>query len=454
MLEIVADVLERRGSMGWLVGGSVRDLMLGRYSPDLDVVVADEASAVAKQVSSALDAPWFALSERYPTYRVLGKQGYVDVAEVRGDILADLAQRDFTVNAMAVPVAEVHTQDAEHGYSSLALEPATLIDPHGGAAHLRRERLVAVSDDIFADDPLRLMRAVRFQHALGLRLDRRLRRKVRTEAARLREAAAERVAREMSLTLEQGCTHAAHQEWVDLGLLEVFLPELGGERVQGRKAGGSAADFRCCLARLDDALARPEEWFPDSAASLREHLASAVDGVWVCAAALRLAALLSGLTVKEVRGVGRRLKLSGTVVSLLSAVSRCVEGSGGVVPASGLGAFGSGGGLPVGGGSPRDEILYLWTARPWEPEVVVLATAISADQDAVEAGRSLLRLHAEREADVRSLPVDGNLLMRELSLEEGPVLGRVLREARLAWESGEAGTTREVLAAARRALED
>ncbi len=108
MLGAVADILRLRGTEGWLVGGSVRDRMLGRFSPDLDVVVADDAAAVAKQVAGTLRSPWFALSERYPTYRVLGGDGHVDVAAVRGGgILADLAQRDFTVNAMAVPLTSM-----------------------------------------------------------------------------------------------------------------------------------------------------------------------------------------------------------------------------------------------------------------------------------------------------------------------------------------------------------
>jgi len=112
MLRVLAEILERRGSEGWLVGGSVRDRILARYSPDLDVAVADDAAAVAKEVAAALQAPWFALSERHPTYRVLGADGYVDVSTVRGDILCDLGQRDFTVNAMAVPVASAADEDA------------------------------------------------------------------------------------------------------------------------------------------------------------------------------------------------------------------------------------------------------------------------------------------------------------------------------------------------------
>jgi tRNA nucleotidyltransferase/poly(A) polymerase len=115
MRRAVTEVLERRGSDGWLVGGSLRDRELGRFSPDLDIVVADDPVSVARSLAARLGAPWFALSERHGAYRVLGKEGYVDVAPVRGGaIAADLGLRDFTVNAMARPLgAEAQPRQAQ-----------------------------------------------------------------------------------------------------------------------------------------------------------------------------------------------------------------------------------------------------------------------------------------------------------------------------------------------------
>ena len=193
MLQAVADILKRRQVQGWLVGGSVRDRELGRSSPDLDVVVSDDAAAVTREIAKLLGAPWFTLSERHPAYRVMGREGHVDVAAVKGHgILDDLAERDFTVNAMAVPIgADRCGRDG-------------IVDPYGGLAHLRERKLVAVSGRIFTDDPLRLMRAARFCHVLGLQLDPALAAAVRTHAAELRTAAPERVAAEMVLTLTEG----------------------------------------------------------------------------------------------------------------------------------------------------------------------------------------------------------------------------------------------------------
>ncbi len=238
MLQAVADILRRRQAEGWLVGGSVRDRELGRYSPDLDVVVADDAAQVAAEVARVLRIPWFALSERHPAYRVMGPEGHLDVAALRGGgILDDLGERDFTVNAMAVPVG------AEG-----------IIDPFNGLAHLRQRRLVAVSERIFVDDPLRLMRAARFSHVLGLQPDASLTLSMKEQASLLAGVAAERVATEMALTLAGGRAADAVRLWHDLGLLEMVLPEVvASERLVPTIA---------LLEALDDLLDRLPAWFP------------------------------------------------------------------------------------------------------------------------------------------------------------------------------------------------
>jgi poly(A) polymerase len=436
MLGAVAEILKHRASEGWLVGGSVRDRMLGRYSPDLDVVVADDASVVARQVASSLHAPWFALSDRYPTYRVLGSDGHVDVAAIRGgSILADLAQRDFTVNAMAVPIQSVAASGTGRGRPAGLPGVDLLLDPFGGAAHLSEGRLVAVSGSIFTDDPLRLMRAPRFCHTLGLQMDESLARMVREQARDLGTAAAERVVNEMCLTLASGRSAAATQLWDDLGLLTAVLPELAS-------TGGAPDERRAvtlsALARLDELLDRPADWFSDAAVFLKGRMDEPIDGVMERPVALRMAGLLSTLSVDEVRTVGRRLKLSGALVSLLTAASRC------------LGAGGW-----RGDTQGRAAVLFMWDAAPWEAEVVLLAAAHrdAGEADSDGTARRLMALAAARASGgLAKCPVDGQVLMRQLGLESGPALGRALREARLAWEAGEATTVEKLLAVAQAVL--
>ncbi len=441
MLRAVTEVLRRRDTAGWLVGGSVRDRELGRFSPDVDVAVMDDAAAVAKEIAAVLGSPWFALSERHPAYRVLGTGGHVDVAAVRGGgILADLALRDFTVNAMAEP-----------------LEGGVLLDPFGGLAHLREGRLVAVSATVFADDPLRLMRAPRFCHVLGLRLEEALAESIRAQAAALSGAAAERVATEMALTLASGRAAGAVRLWHDLGLLTELLPEFPAqERLEPTLA---------LLDRLDDFLERPAVWFSGAAGLLQERLAMDVDGATSRPVALRWAGLMHSLPGTAVETAARRVRLSSAMVSLLTMVARhlhvCEAGAG----ALSLGRPEAAQSVPV---SKREDVLFLWDTAPWEPEVIALVAAAATagrgggssgresllDADKVAPGRRLMDLWAGRaREEVPRPPLDGEDLMRELGLPSGPLLGKALREARLAWEAGEASTAAEFLAAARRGLE-
>ncbi len=446
MILVVTEVLRRRGAAGWLVGGSVRDRELGRFSPDVDVAVMDDAAAVAKEVAAAVGSPWFALSERHPAYRVLGPGGYLDVAAVRGGgILADLALRDFTVNAMAVP-----------------LDGTAVLDPFEGLAHLRERRLVAVSATVFADDALRLMRAPRFCHVLGLRLDETLAGSIRAQAGVLSDAAAERVATEMALTLASGRAAEAVRRWHDLGLLMEVLPELAAEE--------QLEPTLALLERLDDFLERPAVWFPGAAGVLDERLAITVDGATSRPVALRWAGLMHALPAADVEMAARRLRLSGAMLSLLLTASRhlLVGESGARAQDSGRPAASQpalGGTVPPG--SKRADVLFLWDTAPWEPEVTaLLASSVTAgsgydpgngdslsDPAKLAATRRLMNLWAGRIRDgAPRPPLDGEDLMRELGLPSGPLLGKALREARLAWEAGEATNSAEFLAAARRGL--
>jgi hypothetical protein len=438
MLQVVADILRRRHSEGWLVGGSVRDLHLGRSASsadgrvDLDIVVADDPRAVAKEIARAFDAPWFALSERHLAYRVMGPEGHVDVAAVRGGtILADLAWRDFTVNAMAVRIESGGLAGTASG-----IAPEGLIDPFGGLRDLEAKRLVAVSDHIFADDPLRMMRAVRFQHVLGLTPVDGLCASIRAQAALVARSAPERVMSEIALTLAEGRAAEAFASWEELGLLDVLFPEMRNQR---------STPAAAVLQALDIVLAEPEAYFFEVAGLLAERLAQPLDGALSRPVALRVAGMLHGLEPREAVQVGRRLKLSNHCVSLLERVSGWAAGR----PASFWPA------LPASGPPGREAVLFMWRTHPWEPEVLLLAFAASAAaaSDVEEGLRrqrgpagGLLALWSARESGLfPGLPLDGNILADRLGLPAGPPLGAVLREVRLAWEAGEISSADDAL---------
>ncbi|HWC07421.1 MAG TPA: hypothetical protein VG458_00070, partial [Solirubrobacterales bacterium] len=132
----------------WIAGGAVRAAVLGIEVADLDLAVAADPGPIAKAIGKGLGEHAFELSAEFGTWRVTAhsKGWQVDVTALRGDsIEADLGERDFTIGAMAVPLAD----------------PALLIDPHAGLADLEERILRVVGERSFGEDPLRLLRAAR-----------------------------------------------------------------------------------------------------------------------------------------------------------------------------------------------------------------------------------------------------------------------------------------------------
>jgi tRNA nucleotidyltransferase/poly(A) polymerase len=183
----------------WVVGGALRDELLGREIVDVDVACADPELA-ARLYSRLARGAVFPLSERHGAWRVAFRDGTtVDFTPLHGETIEDdLGTRDFTVNALARPLAG-----------------GELVDPHGGEADLGARTLRAVGPGIFADDPLRLLRAVRLEDELGFRLDAETETLAREASARVGEPAGERTLAELERLSPDGFRRAA-----ELGLLE------------------------------------------------------------------------------------------------------------------------------------------------------------------------------------------------------------------------------------------
>ena len=310
------------------------------------------------------------------------------------------------------------------------------MDPFGGLADLGARRLTAVSERIFADDPLRLMRAARFAHVLGLEPALALREAVREQAGEVKRAAPERVATEMVLTLDAGRAGDAARLWQGLGLLAALIPERGQSEAEDA--------LFAFLDHLEEVLAGTAGGLPSAAPLPARRLTETIDGAVQRRTALRLAGLLRGIEPGRAAKAGRRLKLSSSMISLIETAARM--NLRGALPDVGQAT-----------GPGREAVLFLWASSPWEPEVILLAAAAAAcaaDSGGTAAVQALMAVWATRARDgVPRLPFDGNALMEELRLGPGPQLGTALRAARLAWESGEATSVEQALAAARDVLD-
>jgi hypothetical protein len=192
----IAKAVGRRAE-AYVVGGAIRDELLGRDVVDVDVACRRPEKA-ARKFARRSRAAVFPLSERHGAWRVAFRDGQtVDFTPLQNGIHADLASRDFTINAIARPV-----------------RGGNPIDPFGGLADLNARRLRAVSPTIFADDPLRLLRAVRLEDELAFRLDAATETLVRDNALLVTRPAGERLLAEL-----ERLSPAGFRRLQELGLL-------------------------------------------------------------------------------------------------------------------------------------------------------------------------------------------------------------------------------------------
>jgi poly(A) polymerase len=231
MLAELGSAFAAAGHELYLVGGSVRDALLGRLSPDLDFTTDARPEQVQQILRRWADNIWDTGIEfgtigvgkgdhrlEITTFRADTYDQVSRNPEVRfGDRLEDdLVRRDFTANAMAVRI----TPDG----------PGEFLDPLGGLAALRDRVLdtPAAPEVSFGDDPLRMLRAARFVSQLGFGVAPRVREAIEQMAPQLSRISAERIAAELDKLVLGGDPTAGIDLLVQTGMGEVVLPEVGG----------------------------------------------------------------------------------------------------------------------------------------------------------------------------------------------------------------------------------
>ncbi len=200
----------------YLVGGAVRDAMLGKSVHDLDFVLPGEVMKHARQVADKLGAAFFPLDEERDAARLIlvdqtGQRHTLDFASFRGsDLVSDLKGRDFTINAMAVDIRSNQT----------------LYDPLGGASDLRAKLLRACSSSAFKDDPVRILRSIRLAAALDFHILPDTRSSMRRSVSGLSRTSAERIRDELFKIFSGPQPSTSILALEILGALPYILPEL------------------------------------------------------------------------------------------------------------------------------------------------------------------------------------------------------------------------------------
>ncbi len=200
----------------YLVGGAVRDLLLGRFARDLDFALPAKGIAFARQVARALAADFVILDDEHDTARVIvtdedRSRTFLDFASFRAgsDLESDLRARDFTINALAYD-----------------LRADTILDPLEGAPDIRAGRIRAASQTALLDDPIRVLRAVRMAAELGFQIEKETRGLMKQAAGRIDRVSPERQRDELFKILEGPKAEASIRALEILGVLPYLLPEL------------------------------------------------------------------------------------------------------------------------------------------------------------------------------------------------------------------------------------
>jgi len=210
MIQIDANIFPKTPS-AFIVGGSIRDLLCGRRPTDYDVAVPGDALEFARRVESRTNGRLVKIGKPgRMILRVIGENNIIDISETKaGSIEQDLRARDFTINAMAYE-----------------LSSQRLIDPMKGQLDLKNRTVRMVSEGIFSQDPVRLLRAFRIAAAFQFEIESQTKTSIKKRAALIRLSAKERVREEFFKLLQCARAHPYLCQMADTGVLFYILPEL------------------------------------------------------------------------------------------------------------------------------------------------------------------------------------------------------------------------------------
>ncbi len=443
----VRGALEDGAEDVWVVGGAIRDAVLGREVDDLDLAVAGDPGLIAKKIGAALAEHAFELSAEFGTWRVVSRErGWqIDITARRGDsIEADLAERDFTIGAVAVPLA--------------GGEP---IDPYAGLTDLAEKRLRAVGERSFTADPLRLLRAPRLAAELDLEIDERTVDLARAAATKAADPAGERQLAELRQLMGGPDPLRGLQLLSDFGITAVVLPEV--ETLRGVEQGPNhhldVYDHTIAVLEHTLEVERDLDRFAgDRAAEVAALLDEPLADEMTRRTALRFGALFHDIAKPATRaerdgfvgfkghdkvgaevigGICGRLRASRRLTQHLQGLALHHLRLGFLIPE-----------MPL---PPRRVHAYLRATEPVAVDVTLLTVAdrLSARGKGPIASPEMVAAHLQLAREMIAAALDwrrdgppqpllrGDEIAAELGIEPGPELGSALAELEAAQYAGE-----------------
>ncbi|MFP3879665.1 MAG: HD domain-containing protein [Dehalococcoidia bacterium] len=499
----IAHLLASQGKHGYIVGGFIRDWLLGRKTNDIDIAVSGAAISIARKVAREIRGRFVLLDEANQIARVVVVEGKQQNRESRGaerhydfstfssDIESDLARRDFTINAIALEVSRFATADTP--VATVSREMARffaeerfshkLIDPFSGQEDLRNKTVRAVSRHIFEADAARLLRAARLAAELDFAIEPETESLVRSHSQAIAEVSGERIREELLrlLVLPKAAHHLRHLD--KLGLLVAIIPELAECKGVEQPTVHFWDVFEHSLQTVAaiEFLTRESDWEygnDDMLASapwsrkINSHLSQEVSGGSNHRTLLKLGALLHDIAkpmTKSIDDTGRarflghtkegatvtaaileRLRFSNREIRLVESLVyhhlRPVQMS--------------------NEGLPSQRAIYRYFRDTGDAGIDILLLALAdylasrGPLASMEEWNSHCRVinhifHEHQKQRAKVLPVklvDGHDIMNAFGLAPGPLIGELLTIVNEARASGELSTREEALALVRRQL--
>jgi tRNA nucleotidyltransferase (CCA-adding enzyme) len=386
----------------YLVGGAVRDALLGRKKakPDLDFVLAEDAVGTARKVANAYQAGFVLLDADREIARVVFDNGTVDFARQEGKTLAvDLQRRDFTVNAIA--------------YNFTTQE---LIDPLGGYPDLQNRVLRMVKRSNLEDDPLRLLRGYRQAAQLRMAIETETLAAMRELAPLITTVAAERVQAELNYLLEPSSDVLWLKAAVTDGLLAPWLSHT--ETVQLEAVEASAKLLTQTWAEIGNELV----------SNLKGSFSTSLLAIAKLTALLPADAEVAANKLIE-------LKYSRVEIKGVTAVVSCLLEYGNKLPELSI----------------RDQFFLFHQAGNTLPAIATLAMARGIMLE--EIAPLIKRYLTPEDPVAHPIPlVTGNELMQALNLPSGQIVGELILKLQIARAEGKVTTSQAALDLAARIL--
>jgi len=471
-LSFLVDLAARWGEPLYLVGGFLRDVLLGQSSDEVDLV-SRRASELAEACSGERGARLVQIDRRFGALRLIppgadrvGPISSIDLSPLRGSsILEDLRYRDFTINAMALDLVAWRSTGR-----------VQFIDPLGGLADLHSGQLRVCTSRSFADDPLRVLRAYRFLASYPFSLEPRTGALIKGRGRGLGDVAVERVRDELSLILETRHAARIFRMLDEDGVVQFLLPEC--EPMRGLEQNGDRrldlwTHTLLTLQALEDLMARPEILFTGFVTEVNGILGERLAGERTRSGVVKLAALLRDVAKPVCRKVGEggavdlhghevagarlaasicsRLRFSNQEIHEVAELVRQHMRVGHLLH------------LEPPNSRALSRFFRLGPTLFW-PLMFLAASDYGAARDSLSPDADLTRLrqqvaqwlefyHRElRPREAAPALISGHDLMAELQLSPGPLVGRLLRAVTdLQWE-GRISSREEALQEASRLL--